>query len=48
MPVFQLDRVAADYAAHIVDPGLEYHAINSGIPKDGVNAAMLKMCIRDR
>ncbi len=46
MPVFQISRVASDFAAHIVDPGLQYHAINAAIPKDGVNAAMLNLSPR--
>jgi hypothetical protein len=46
VPVFLVNRVAGDFAAHIVDPGLQYHAINSAVPKDGVNSALLNLSPR--
>jgi hypothetical protein len=36
IPVFLPARVANDFASGIVNPGLQYHAINSAVPKSGI------------
>jgi hypothetical protein len=46
IPVFLEDRVASDYAAGVVDPGLQYHAINSALPKSGINSTTLSLSPR--
>jgi hypothetical protein len=46
VPVFVAGRVASDFAAHIVDPGLQYHAINSAVPKSGIDSTFLNLSPR--
>jgi hypothetical protein len=46
VPVFLASRVANDFAENIVDPGLQYHAINSAVPKSGVTGTLLNLSPR--
>jgi len=46
IPVFLASRVASDYAANVVDPGLQYHAINSAVPKSGIDSTFLSLSPR--
>lgn len=46
IPVFLADRVANDFAAGIVNPGLQYHGINSALPKSGINSSGLLLSPR--
>jgi hypothetical protein len=46
VPVFVPARVASDFAAGVVNPGLQYHGINPGIPKSGLNSTFLLLSPR--
>jgi hypothetical protein len=46
IPVFLAARVANDFASGIVNPGLQYHAINSAVPKSGIDSTFLLMSPR--
>ena len=46
VPVFLPARVASDFAAGVVNPGLQFHAINSAIPKSGINSTPILLSPR--
>jgi hypothetical protein len=46
IPVFLPALVAANFSEGVVDPGLQYHAINSAVPKSGINSTFLLLSPR--
>ena len=46
VPVFVPGRVVSDFAAGIVDPGLQYHANNPALPKTGITSKFLLLSPR--
>jgi hypothetical protein len=46
VPVFVPSRVASDFAAGVLNPGLQYHGINPAIPKSGLASTFLLLSPR--